>query len=80
MAQTVINNGDSGLAVRQALNTMFAELYALAASLDISVDDILADPALNAPGGTVNFLRADGAWAQPQSLTQAQILKRTLGC
>lgn len=27
MAQIVINNGDSGLTVRTALNSMFAELY-----------------------------------------------------
>jgi hypothetical protein len=71
MPQTSINNGDSGLAVRQALNTMFAELFAFAESSGLTIDEILADPALNAPGGTSEFLRGDGIWAQPAATPRA---------
>lgn len=61
MSKQVINDGETGAAVRGKLNDNFTELYDASAVFT----DVAAGFAPASGGGTVNYLRADGAWSEP---------------
>lgn len=72
MARTVINNGDSGLVVRNALNAMTTELYAANGM------DTTNIPVLCTSGHSIGFQAAAGGWGTPLAWALARTPRKMI--